>query len=84
MSNPTNTDELKNRYYLSLVVRLTMDQEGRLIQGELVDTTDTLRRRFTTLSELNEAMATWLKQQEKTNGKQGENTLKPTSKNTKL
>ena len=72
MSDPANTDDLKNRTYLSLVLRLTLDQGGRLIQGELVDTTDTLRQRFTTLSGLNEAVAGWLKRQEQTDGKKEE------------
>ncbi len=84
MSNPANTDELKNRHYTSLILRLTLDQWGRLIQGELVDMTNTPRQRFTTLSELNKAVAVWLKQQEKTDSKQGKNTLISTSKNTKL
>lgn len=64
MSDPANNDDLKNRYYLSLIVRLTLDQYGRLIQGELVDTTATFQRRFTTLSDLNDAVAGWVKQQE--------------------
>ncbi|MCB0212728.1 MAG: hypothetical protein KDJ52_25520 [Anaerolineae bacterium] len=64
MSAPANNDDLKNRYYLSLIVRLTLDHYGRLIQGELVDTTATFQRRFTTLPDLNDAVAVWLNQQE--------------------
>ena len=75
MSHLANYDDLKNRTYLSLIVRLTLDQSGRLIQGELLNTTDTLRQRFTTLSELNKAVAAWLRQQEQTASKQDENTL---------
>ncbi|MCB9079803.1 MAG: hypothetical protein H6631_19535 [Anaerolineaceae bacterium] len=64
MSDPVNNDDLINRYYLSLIVRLTLDQYGRFIQGELVDTTATFQQRFTTLSDLNDAVAVWLRQQE--------------------
>jgi hypothetical protein len=84
MSDLANNDNLKNRYYLSLVVRLTLDQAGRLIHGELLDTTDTLRKRFTTLAEMNETVAVWLKQQELTNGKQDGNTLISNSGTTTL
>ena len=75
MSDSATSDDLKNRYYLSLVVRLTLDQTGRLIQGEVLDTADTLRQRFTTLSELNEAMAAWLKQQEQAPEREDEDAL---------
>ena len=69
MSDPTNNDDLKNRTYLSLIVRLTLDQRGRFVQGELLDTTDTLRQRFNTLSSLNEAVTSWLSQQEQIDDK---------------
>lgn len=75
MLDPANEDDLKNRYYLSLILRLTMDQWGRLIRGELVDMTNTPQQRFTTLSGLNDAVAVWLKQQEQTDGKQDKNSL---------
>ena len=75
MSDLVSEITLQNRHYISLIVRLTLDQQGHLIQGELLDTTDTLRQRFTTLSELNNVVATWLKQQEQTADKQHQNTL---------
>ena len=68
MSDLASEITLQNHQYISLIVRLTLDQGGHLIQGELVDTTDTLRQRFTTLSELNAAVAAWLKQQEHAGG----------------
>ena len=55
---------LADRYYVTLILRLTLDRSGRLIQGELVDTTDTLQKRFLGASGLNQAVAAWLEQQE--------------------
>lgn len=66
MSDSVDETSLENRYYCSLILRLTLDQWGRLIQGELVDTTDTLHQRFTNLSGLNEAVVAWFRQQERT------------------
>ena len=34
MSEPANTDELKNRYYLSLIIWLTIDQAGVGMAGQ--------------------------------------------------
>lgn len=64
MSQPTNTPILEDRNYVTLIVRLALDRSGRLIQGELVDTTETVRKRFADASGLNQAVATWLRQQE--------------------
>lgn len=66
MSHLANENILTNRHYVTLILRLTLDHEGRLIQGALVDTTDTLQQRFTNVSGLNRAMEAWLRQQEQT------------------
>lgn len=66
MSDLANENTLKNRHYISLILRLTLDQWGRLIRGELVDMTNTPQQRFTSLSGLNDAVAAWLRQQEQT------------------
>lgn len=63
MPDPVNENALENRYYISLVLRLTLDQRGRLIQGELVDMTNTPWQRFTNLADLNQAVEAWLRQQ---------------------
>ena len=68
MSDPANENSLKQRNYCFLVLRLTLDQGGRLLQGELVDMTNTLRQRFTSLPGLNQAIEAWLKQQELVEG----------------
>jgi hypothetical protein len=65
VSQPTIYPILENRHYVTLILRLALDRSGRLIQGELVDTTDTVQKRFTDASGLNQAVATWLRQQER-------------------
>lgn len=55
---------LANRQYISLIVRLTLDQRGRMVQGELLDTNDTIQKRFNGPSALNRAVEAWLKAQE--------------------
>ena len=64
MSQPTNNPILEDRNYVTLILRLALDRSGRLIQGELVDTTETVQKRFTNALGLNQAVATWLRQQE--------------------
>jgi hypothetical protein len=64
VSQPTNDPILEDRNYITLILRLALDRSGRLIQGELVDTTDTVQKRFTDALGLNQAVATWLRQQE--------------------
>ena len=61
---PTPDSTLADRHYVTLILRLTLDRGGRVIQGELVDTTDTLWRRFTSSSGLSQAVDAWLRQQE--------------------
>ena len=65
MSHPPPDSTLADRHYVTLILRLTLDRGGRLIQGELVDTTDTLWKRFTSSSGLSQAVETWLRQQER-------------------
>ena len=63
MPHPANDDTLVDRYYVTLILRLTLHRSGRLIQGELVDTTGTLQKRFIGVFGLNQAVTDWLKQQ---------------------
>lgn len=64
MPHPADDSTLANRHYVTLILRLALDQTGRLLQGELVDTTDTSQKRFLGLTGLNQAMEAWLQQQE--------------------
>ena len=64
MSLPADDTALKDREYVTLILRLTLDREGRLIQGELADTKGIRNQWFFGASGLNQAVAAWLKQQE--------------------
>jgi hypothetical protein len=55
---------LVDRHYVTLILRLTLDRGGHVIQGELVDMTNTLQKRFMGASGLNQAMESWLRFQE--------------------
>ncbi len=51
---------LADRHYVTLILRLTLDRNGRLIQGELLNTADTQEEQFIGLSGLNRAVHAWL------------------------
>ena len=63
MSHPDDTT-LVDRHYVTLILRLTLDRGGHLIQGELVDTTNTLQKRFAGAAGLSQAVESWLRHQE--------------------
>ena len=58
------TESTLDRHYVTLILRLTLDRGGRLLQGELVATTDSRPHRFIDLDGLHRTIETWLKQQE--------------------
>ena len=60
MSSLLPESTLADRRYVTLILRLTLDRGGRLLQGELVDTTDTLQKRFVDVAGLNQAVQDWL------------------------
>jgi hypothetical protein len=64
MPEPADTTSLTDRHYVTLILRLTLDQMGRLMGGELVDTTHTLQKRFVGVAGMNRAVESWLHQQE--------------------
>jgi hypothetical protein len=78
MPHPANDDTLVDRYYVTLILRLTLHRSGRLIQGELVDTAGILQKRFIGASGLDQALAAWRKQQKtaKGNTKSGKGVVK--------
>jgi len=58
---PAAVDEvLANKRYVTLILRLMLNHDGQLIQGELVDTTDTVLGRFVGVAGLNQAVQDWL------------------------
>ncbi len=64
MLSPAHEMNLADRHYVTLILRLTLDRSGRLIHGELVDTAGTQPEWFLGVVGLNQAVATWLKEQE--------------------
>ena len=46
MSHSAKKDNLTDRHYVTLILRLTFDQEGQLSDGELTDTVGSLTKRF--------------------------------------
>jgi hypothetical protein len=64
MPEPADTTSMSDRHYVTLVLRLTLDQMGRLLQGEFVDTKTPFGKRFLGVTGLNQAVETWLHQQE--------------------
>jgi hypothetical protein len=61
---------LADRHYVTLILRLTLDQSGRLIQGELATTTDSRQEHFTGNVGLHQAVEAWLRHQEQADGNQ--------------
>ena len=64
MPHPADDITLADRHYVTLILRLTLDQTGQLLKGELVDMTDTLQKRFLGSTGLHQALEAWLRQQE--------------------
>jgi len=62
---PHSTDDitLANRHYTTLILRLTLDRHGHLIQGELLDTTYASPKHFIRAAGLHQAVTAWLRQQ---------------------
>jgi hypothetical protein len=60
VAHPADENSLADRHYVTLILRLTLDRGGRLIQGELVDTTDSQLARFIGVTGLNQAVQDWL------------------------
>lgn len=46
MPHSIKKDSLTDRHYVTLILRLTFDQEGQLSEGELTDTVGSLAKRF--------------------------------------
>ena len=65
MASPPSENNLAERHYLTLIVRLLVDHQGQLIHGEMVDATNTFRERFIGGHGLIEAVQTWLTWQER-------------------
>jgi hypothetical protein len=65
MADLTNDNTLVERHYVTLIVRLLVDQHGQMINGEMVDVTDRFRKHFVDEQGLIGGVHTWLTQQER-------------------
>jgi hypothetical protein len=62
MPNTADNTTLVHRHYVTLILRLTLDRAGQLIQGELASTTDSRQEHFTGSVGLHQAVEAWLAQ----------------------
>ena len=67
MPQAADNSTLLDRHYVTLILRLTLNQAGDLIQGSLTDTTDGLPEHFIGRAGLYEAVDAWLRQQNSRN-----------------
>ncbi len=63
MPQAADNSALLDRHYVTLILRLTLDQAGDLIRGDLVDTTNGLPEHFIGTTGLHQAVEAWLRQQ---------------------
>jgi hypothetical protein len=64
MPQAANDSTLSDRHYITLILRLTLDEFGDLIQGDLTDTLNTLPEHFFGTAGLHQAVETWLQRQQ--------------------
>jgi hypothetical protein len=67
MPQAAHNSALLDRHYITLILRLTLDQAGDLIQGDLLDTTNGLPEHFIGRAGLYQAVDAWLQQQHSMN-----------------
>jgi len=63
MRHSPENSTLADRHYVTLILRLTLDRAGQLIQGELAVTTDSRQEHFIGTVGLHQAVDAWLRQQ---------------------
>ena len=60
MPNPSEEDRLSKRHYLLVILRLLIDEENQLVQGDVLDDQGNRQRRFRAWSGLPTAIQAWL------------------------
>lgn len=65
MSRLPTTPRLSNRRYATIILRLQLDQDGQLIQGELVDADGTRQHYFIGWRGLSQSVRVWLHRQQR-------------------
>jgi len=63
MSDLWNNNELTERHYTSLILRLLLDRQGQLIHGEIVDVASNRQEHFIGDHGLIDAIQAWLTRQ---------------------
>lgn len=63
MPQAGDNSTLSDRHYVTLILRLTLDRTGDLIQGDLLDTINSLPEHFIGTTGLHQAVEAWLRQQ---------------------
>ena len=61
MAPPPAVDQLADKLYVSVILRLLLGSRGELEHGELVDTDGTLRGRFRDWDGLTALLRAWLR-----------------------
>jgi hypothetical protein len=64
VSRPPLATPLADRRYATVILRLQLDQEGRLIQGELVDVASGYPQRFVGWRGLTRSVRDWLRREQ--------------------
>jgi hypothetical protein len=64
MPQAADNSTLLDRHYVTLILRLTLNQAGDLILGSLTDTTTGLPEHFIGTTGLYQAVEAWLRQQQ--------------------
>lgn len=60
MDHPPSESNLAKQHYVTLIVRLMIDDQGQVIHGEMMDDSRTLRKRFTSGAGLISLIQAWL------------------------
>ena len=63
MPQAADNSALSDRHYITLILRLTLDRAGDLVQGDLVDTTNQLPKHFIGATGLHKVVEAWLRKQ---------------------
>lgn len=64
MPATADNSTLADRHYITLILRLTLDRNGHLIQGDLADTTASRQEHFIGTTGLHQAVEAWLRGQQ--------------------
>ena len=60
MLQAADNNTLSDRHYITLILRLTLNRAGDLVQGDLVDTTNELPKHFIGATGLHKVVEAWL------------------------